>query len=144
MLRIELIKKDFYVPTKSYIGDAGWDVMSMEDKVLQPGEHYQFKLGFRILGQPGKVYITHGRSSLAIKHGIDVIGDVIDNGYRGEVSVILQNRYGVGETEIKKGDRIAQILIQDVDDDSRLMIDGRDYTRELGFRKDNAYGSSGK
>jgi dUTP pyrophosphatase len=145
MLRLETIEgKEPELPTKSYKGDAGWDFRSMEHKILQPGECYRFMLGFRIIGERGKVYITHARSSLAINHGLDVIGDIIDNGYRGEISIVLQNTYGFGEVEINKGDKIGQILIQDVDDTAKLIVDSVVIDNELPERLDQGTGSSGE
>lgn len=133
-------------PSKAHEGDAGWDVYSRENKILQPGEHHKFNLGFKILGQKGKVYITQARSSFAINHGINVIGNVIDNGYRGEVSVILQNSNSIGEFEIKENDKIAQILVVPVEDDGVLFVDGviQDEFVNLPSREEKGYGSSGK
>ena len=145
MLIIRTVKSTppgFIHPIKSYEGDAGWDVRSIEDKILQPGEHYKFKLGFKIIGQPGKVYLTQARSSYAINYGINVIGNVIDNGYRGEVSVILQNSNAIGKFEVKRGDKIAQILIQNVDDDNTLIINGNLIITELSKREEKGYGST--
>ncbi len=144
MLVIETIKDRACVaPTKSYKGDAGWDVYSTESYVLQPGETRRFLLGFRIIGQPGQVYITEDRSSLAMR-GLQVVGRVIDNGYRGEVSMILHNSNGAGEILINKGDKIGQILIFETDDGETLWMDGRQVeSKPLGFREDKGTGSSG-
>lgn len=144
MLKIESIEGKYFInPTKSYIGDAGWDVLSLERKVLQPGEIYKFLLGFRIIGEPGKYYRTEDRSSMALK-GLKVVGPVIDNGYRGEVSIILANTLSLGEIEINYGDKIGQILIHNVEDDSTLIINKKLQYSELKNREDHGYGSSGK
>lgn len=143
MLRIKPIKdKVWHTPVKSYFGDAGWDVRSTEHKILQPGESYRFMLGFRIIGERGKVYTIEDRSSMAMK-GIAVKGKVIDNGYNGEVSVILQNHNAIGEIEINDGDKIAQLLIQLVEDDNILLIDNNYIDVPLKAREQHGTGSSG-
>lgn len=148
MLKIKKIEgKIYHKPAKSYQGDAGWDVRSCERKVLQPGETHRFLLGFSIIGEPGRVYMTEDRSSMALK-GLHVVGRVIDNGYAGEVSIILYNANGAGEIEIKDGDKIAQILVMPVSDDS-LLIDGEKSlldqyaAQSLPSREDKGTGSSG-
>lgn len=144
MLRIETIAgKIPFIPTKQHIGDCGWDVYSLEHKILQPGETYKFMLGFKILGERGKYYRTEDRSSMALK-GLKVIGPVIDNGYRGEVSIILHNMLNIGEFEIKKGDKIAQILVELVEDDNVLETNGELQTITLTDRNTSGYGSTGK
>jgi dUTP pyrophosphatase len=142
MLNIKTLKK-IKLPSKSYAGDAGWDVYSQESYLLAPSEAHKFALGFYIIGEVNKVYITHGRSSLAINHGIDVIGDVIDNGYRGEVSVVLQNN-SLNHFKIAKGDKIAQILVQYVLDDNILIADGKTHLIPTKVRGIKGYGSTGK
>lgn len=142
MLKIESLVENLKVPTKSYKGDAGWDVYSLEYNKMQSGEIYRFKLGFRIVGEPGKVYKIEGKSGLA-GFGITTIGNVIDNGYNGEVSALLVN-LNSNSIEILEGDKIAQILVQNVDDDNLLIVDDEPVQTLLPTRGDNAYGSSGK
>lgn len=144
MLRIEKIEgKAYYKPTKSYKGDAGWDVRTTERKVLQPGEVHRFMLGFRIIGESGKVYLVEDRSSLALR-GLIVTGRVIDRGYMGEVSVIMHNTNSVGEEFFMEGDKIAQILVIPVDEDNLLIDQGDEFAPELPYRDDKGTGSSGK
>lgn len=140
MLNVEPVEgvTDLLLPTKKNEGDAGWDVFSREIKTMRPGETYQFKLGFKVIGEPGKVYLVQDRSSLALR-GLSVSGNVIDNGYRGEVSVIMTNNSQHEEWFIK-GDKIAQILVLPVDDDG--IINGKKI--ELTNRGDQGYGSTGK
>ncbi len=142
MLKIKTIEgKKPFLPTKSYLGDAGWDVRSLEEITLLKGQIHQFKLGFAIEGEIGKVYITEDRSSLALK-GLIVSGKVIDNGYRGEVSVILTNIANACY-KINIGDKIAQILIYNINDSNVLEVDGLLTASDLPIRESKAYGSSG-
>jgi len=145
MLSIQPMVDGLKLPDKDYEGDAGWNLYSLDKKVLQPGEHFKFKLGFRIIGESGWVYLTQARSSYAINYGINVIGNVIDSGYRGEVSVILQNSNTIGEFEVNIGDKIAQLLVMPVDTGNSLLVHGALVKQlELKTRADKGYGSSGK
>jgi len=139
MLKIKPLK-EIKSPSKAHSGDAGWDVYSLEDKLLHPNSLYRFKLGFAIIGIPGKVYQVEGKSGLAEK-GLTTIGNVIDNQYRGEVSALLINLSNTDKF-IEKGDKIAQILVKNVEDDNILIIDTNPLT--LTDRGEKAYGSSGK
>lgn len=140
MLQIKPLVPDLKLPSKAHAGDAGWDVYSRERVRLLPGEMYRFKLGFAIIGKPGKVYIVEGKSGMA-ESGIDTMGNVIDNQYRGEVSALLIN-HSQNEAHFTEGMKIAQILVQDVEDDNNLFIDNRPI--EETDRGDKAYGSSGQ
>ena len=106
---IKLIK-DINSPTTAYKNDAGIDLYSPIDYNLIPRERKQIKLGLSIEIQEDEVAIISERSGMAIKYGITSIGNIIDSGYRGEISVILHN-LGEHIFEIKKNDKIAQIVI---------------------------------
>lgn len=140
MLEIKPINDSIKFPTKAYQGDAGWDVYSPFDFVLRYNNRIEIPLGFIIIGKPGMVYKIEGKSSLAKFHGIDTIGNVIDNNYRGEVHVILIN-HGPIDFYVAKGMKIAQLLIQHVSDDNQLIInkDPLDITN----RGSNGFGSTG-
>jgi dUTP pyrophosphatase len=86
----------------------------------------------------GHVGLIWPRSGLAYKHGLDVFAGVIDSGYRGDIGVILFNSQ-YNSYEISKGDRIAQILIQKVEDYELLEVEDLDSTE----RNSGGFGSSG-
>jgi dUTP pyrophosphatase len=96
-------------------GDAGADLRSSETLVIEPGTRRLVKTGVSIALQDGFVGLVHPRSGLATKYGITVLNapGTIDAGYRGEIMVTLINT-GSEPFPISEGDRIAQLLIQEV------------------------------
>jgi len=113
---IKKLYKDTTLPTKAHSDDAGFDVYSREDKLIEPGKRYNFALGFALeLVDPHRsddkyVGLIQGKSGRAVKQGITTIGNVIDQGYRGECHAILVN-LGESDIVIKSGEKIAQLLI---------------------------------
>jgi dUTP pyrophosphatase len=112
-----LIKKlDESVPLPSYAkaGDAGADLATRIDFTIQPGERMLVPTGISIALPNGYVALVHPRSGLAIKHGISMVNTpgTVDAGYRGELQVILINHDLTQPVSFKKGDRIAQLVIQ--------------------------------
>jgi dUTP pyrophosphatase len=102
------------LPTKSHKSDAGWDLYSVEGPMdLKPGDRHAFYTGVAFEIPDGHVGLIWPRSGMAVKKGIDVLAGVVDSGYRGEVKVCLLNT-GHERCTIRKGDRIAQILFQEV------------------------------
>jgi len=113
MIEMKKLHDDVELPHYKRPGDAGMDLACREDHTLVPGEQHIFKLGFAMAIPEGTVALIWDRSGLAAKHGITCLAGVIDHTYRGEIGVVLMN---VSNTpyEIKKGDRIAQMLLQHV------------------------------
>ena len=112
-IKVERINDDISLPKYQHYGeDAGLDLHAAEDKVLGPGEYKLIKTGIKIAIPEGYGGFVYPRSGLALKHGITVLNadGVIDPGYRGEIGVILIN-HGQNKFKIKKGDRIAQLII---------------------------------
>ena len=103
-----------YLPTYAHPGDAGADLRSSEDGVIAPGGRGMFKTGVSIALPEGYVALVHPRSGLAAKHGITVLNapGTVDAGYRGEIAVTLHNTDLEKEFVVSKGDRIAQLVIQ--------------------------------
>src|SRR3990167_8710593 len=89
-MKIKLFNIYTKPPTKSHPGDAGFDVYSQENITLWPfiWNRHRFNLGFAIQGERGFEYRIEGRSGLAFKKGITTIGNIIDNGYRGEAHAV--------------------------------------------------------
>jgi len=110
-VKIKLLRPQAKVPTYSRSGDAGLDLYSCEDYELQPGERYAFKLGFAIELPAGIVALAWDRGGMATNHGIHSLAGVIDSNYRGEYNLILFNT-SQEPYSIKKGDKIAQLIIQ--------------------------------
>ena len=132
------------MPAYSNIGDAGADLRSRIDATIEPGERMLIPTGLTLLLPPGLAGFVHPRSGLALKHGITVLNTpgTIDSGYRGEVGVILYNT-GKEPFEVKKLDRVAQLIIQpyvhasfvNVPDPGAEMLDT--------FRGEGGFGSTG-
>jgi dUTP pyrophosphatase len=103
------------LPSYAQPGDAGADLRSAEALVIKAGERQLVRTGVSIALQEGFVGLVHPRSGLAVKHGITVLNapGTVDAGYRGEIMVTLLNTSDK-DFEVSVGDRIAQLLIQEV------------------------------
>lgn len=137
-MKLKKLRSDVVTPKSQRVGDAGLDVYSIEAKVLTPGERYQFKLGFAIELNPSEVCLMQERSGMAIKHGVESIGNVVDSNYRGEISIILMNN-GQLPYEVNKGDRIGQMVILELGD--RVIEEVEELS--VSERGDSAHYSSG-
>ena len=138
-IRIKKLNDDATLPAYGRPGDAGLDLASREDWTLQPGEQHVFKLGIALAIPSGTVGLIWDRSGLAAKHGIKTMAGVLDHTYRGELGVVLMNVSKV-PYEVKKGDRIAQLLIQPIHTVSVTEVDDLDETH----RGAGGFGSSGR
>lgn len=114
---ITRLDKDLPIPQYARAGDAGADVHSRIDIAIAPGERALVPTGISIALPDGYAAFAHPRSGLAIKHGVGMVNapGTIDAGFRGELQIILIN-HDLRETfTIKRGDRIAQLVIQKVE-----------------------------
>ena len=100
------------LPSYAHPGDAGMDVRSVEELVLEPGGRKLVRTGLVMMLPPGYEAQVRPRSGLALKNGVTVLNTpgTIDEGYRGEVGVILAN-FGTEPFRVEKGAKIAQIVI---------------------------------
>jgi dUTP pyrophosphatase len=114
-LQIERLTASAILPSYAHPGDAGMDLCADETRTLLPGERAAVSTGLRIALPAGTEGQVRPRSGLSIKHGITVINapGTIDEGYRGEVKVLLVN-LGHEPFEITPGMRIAQLVIAPV------------------------------
>jgi dUTP pyrophosphatase len=104
------------LPAYAHPGDAGADLVTAVDITLAPGERALVPTGVSIALPQGYAAFVHPRSGLAAKHGIGLVNapGTIDAGYRGEISVIVINHDPETTVSLKRGDRIAQLVIQPV------------------------------
>ena len=111
-LGIKKLCNDATLPTRGSDGSVGYDLYSSEDAMVpcQAGRAL-VGTGITVVLPPGVYGRVAPRSGLAVKHCIDVGAGVIDPDYTGEVKVVLFN-HGVENFEIKKGDRIAQLILE--------------------------------
>lgn len=118
-LEVLITRVDESVPLPSYAkgGDAGADLATRVDFTIAPGERVLVPTGISIALPDGYVALVHPRSGLAIKHGISIVNTpgTVDAAYRGEIQIILINHDPMESVSFKKGDRIAQLVIQRVE-----------------------------
>ncbi len=116
MVEISIKRLDAGLPLPSYAhpGDAGADLHSAVDLTLEPGERALVPTGIAMALPEGYVALVHPRSGLAARHGISIVNapGTIDAGYRGEVKVCLVNTDRHEAFTIRRGDRIAQLVVQ--------------------------------
>lgn len=105
---------DLPMPAYAHPGDAGADLVSRVDAVLEPGERMLLPTGVALALPDGHVGLIHPRSGLAARHGITIVNapGTVDNGYRGELKVCLLNTDARERFVIRRGDRIAQLVVQ--------------------------------
>lgn len=104
------------VPRQARSGDAGVDLHAREDRSIAPGERALVATGIALALPEGYAAFVHPRSGLAARHGISIVNapGTIDAGYRGEVLVNLINTDPQETFELQRGDRIAQLVVQQV------------------------------
>jgi dUTP pyrophosphatase len=104
------------LPSYAHPGDAGADLYSRESFELQPGERRLVGTGVAIALPAGYAAFVHPRSGLAAQHGVSIVNTpgTVDAGYRGEIKVCLINTDRSRPVSIARGDRIAQLIIQQV------------------------------
>jgi dUTP pyrophosphatase len=143
-VNVLITRLDASVPLPRYgkPGDAGADIASRVDMVLKAGERALVPTGLSIALPPGYVALVHPRSGLAIKNGISMVNSpgTVDASYRGELQVILINHDLHEDFIIKKGDRIAQLVIQKFEVAEFIEVDSLPGTD----RGSGGFGSTGK
>jgi dUTP pyrophosphatase len=132
------INSDAKIPQFAQPGDAGMDLFSVEDLSLKPGERAGIKTGIALEIPLGYVGLIWDKSGVASKSGIKTAGGVIDSGYRGEIVVLLVN-LSKDDYNIKKGQKVAQLLIQKVENPEILEADALTETA----RGEGGFGSTG-
>ncbi len=128
------------LPTYATAGAAGMDVVAAEDVVIGPGARHAVATGLAMAIPEGFEIQVRPRSGLALKHGITVPNTpgTIDSDYRGELKVILIN-HGSEDFAIRRGDRVAQLVLAPVTRASWLEVETLDETA----RGTGGFGSTG-
>lgn len=105
------------MPAYAHPGDAGADLVTTVDITLAPGERALVPTGVAIALPPGFVALVHPRSGLAARHGLSILNTpgTVDAGYRGEIKVLLINLDPQETIVLRRGDRVAQLVIQRVE-----------------------------
>jgi dUTP pyrophosphatase len=114
-----ITRLDAEVPLPSYAhpGDAGADLVTTQDVTLKPGERALVGTGIAIALPDGYAAFVHPRSGLAARHGVSIVNapGTVDAGYRGEIKVCLVNLDPAEAVTLRRGDRIAQLVVQRVE-----------------------------
>ena len=131
------------VPLPSYArqDDAGADLVCAEDVDLAPGQRAVIGTGIAIALPPGYAAFVHPRSGLAARHGVTLVNapGTIDAGYRGEIRVVLLNTDPATPVSFRRGDRIAQLVVQRVEQAAFREV----AALPDSARGDNGFGSTG-
>ncbi len=138
---MHLLHRDAVLPAYAKPGDAGADLTSVAEVDLEPGERALVPTGVSLALPAGWVGLVHPRSGLAARHGISVVNapGTVDAGYRGEILVNLVNLDPRESFTVRVGDRIAQLVLQEVGEGEFLSVD----SLPASERGDTGHGSSG-
>ena len=129
------------MPAYAHPGDAGADLVTTVPVVLAPGERALVPTGVAIALPSGFAAFVHPRSGLAARLGLSIVNTpgTVDAGYRGEIKVLLVNHDPVSAIRLARGDRIAQLVVQQVERARFVEVE-----RLPGSgRGDGGYGSTG-
>jgi dUTP pyrophosphatase len=137
-VEVLITRLDPDVPLPSYArqDDAGADLVCAEDVDLAPGQRAVVGTGIAIALPAGYAAFVHPRSGLAARHGVTLVNapGTLDAGYRGEIKVVLLNTDPATPVSFRRGDRIAQLVVQRVE---------RAAFREVAALPDSARGDNG-
>jgi dUTP pyrophosphatase len=118
-MEVLITRTDDGVPLPSYAhpGDAGADLTTTVDVHLAPGERALVPTGIAIALPDGYAAFVHPRSGLAARFGVSIVNapGTVDAGYRGEITVLLVNLDPHDPVELRRGDRVAQLVVQRVE-----------------------------
>lgn len=140
-VHLRRLDPDLPVPSYAHPGDAGADLHAAVEVTLAPGERTLVPTGVALALPEGFVGLVHPRSGLAARHGITIVNapGTVDAGYRGEVLVNLVNLDPREPFTVRRGDRIAQLVVQRVSRVSFVEVDSLDDSS----RGDTGHGASG-
>ena len=141
-MKLLIVREDKSVPLPKYQtqGSAGMDLHSAEDVSIGSGEFKIVNTGLRVAIPSGFEGQIRPRSGLAAKHGISIVNTpgTADSDYRGVIKIIMIN-HGKESFEIRKGDRIAQLVINKIETPELIEVDELSET----IRGDSGLGSTG-
>jgi dUTP pyrophosphatase len=164
-VKIKRLHPDAVIPKYAHEGDAGFDLVAVEDVIIEPGETKLVRTGLAMSLPPNYELQIRPRSGISLRTKLRVVLGTVDSGYRGEIGVIVDNiapktdymtpivrqidgkeidydedeTFAWGTYIIRKGDRIAQAVIKPVEQAHFVEVDELDETE----RGANGFGSSG-
>lgn len=141
-VKVKRLDKELPLPQPAHLGDGGYDLRSRIDITLKPFQRALIPTGIVIGLPPGWAGFVQPRSGLAFKHGLSIVNTpgLIDSSYRGEIGVIVINLDSQNEFSVKRGDKIAQLVIKEVAEVSWEEVKEIDSTS----RGAGGFGSSGR
>ncbi len=141
MVAVKRLDPELPFPSYAHPGDAGADLAIAEDCVLSPGERRLVGTGMAIALPVGWAGFVHPRSGLAARSGLTIVNapGTIDAGYRGEIKVCLLNTDREKDIRLTRGDLVAQLVIQRVENAVFDQVDELSETE----RGAGGYGSTG-
>ena len=141
-VQIQRLDPDLPLPVPAHLGDAGLDLYAREDAVIPArGGRLLMPTGVAVAIPHGYMGLVVPRSGLALKHGITLVNTpgIIDSGYRGELKVVMINTDPELDYEVKRGDRVAQLIISRYDN-----VTWTEVTELSGFDRGGGFGHSGR
>jgi dUTP pyrophosphatase len=141
-VQIQRLDPDLPLPVPAHLGDAGLDLYAREDAVIPArGGRLLMPTGVAVAIPHGYMGLAVPRSGLALKHGITLVNTpgIIDSGYRGELKVIMINTDPEHDYEVKRGDRVAQLIISRYDN-----VTWTEVSELSGFDRGGGFGHSGR
>jgi dUTP pyrophosphatase len=141
-VQIQRLDPDLPLPVPAHLGDAGLDLHAREDAVIPArGGRLLMPTGVAVAIPHGYMGLAVPRSGLALKHGITLVNTpgIIDSGYRGELKVVMINTDPEHDYEVKRGDRVAQLIISRYDN-----VTWTEVTELSGFDRGGGFGHSGR
>ena len=141
-VQIQRLDPDLPLPVPAHLGDAGLDLYAREDAVIPArGGRLLIPTGVAVAIPHGYMGLAVPRSGLALKHGITLVNTpgIIDSGYRGELKVVMINTDPEHDYEVKRGDRVAQLIISRYDN-----VTWTEVTELSGFDRGGGFGHSGR
>ena len=141
-VQIQRLDPDLSLPVPAHLGDAGLDLYAREDAIIPArGGRLLMPTGVAVAIPHGYMGLAVPRSGLALKHGITLVNTpgIIDSGYRGELKVVMINTDPEHDYEVKRGDRVAQLIISRYDN-----VTWTEVTELSGFDRGGGFGHSGR
>jgi dUTP pyrophosphatase len=140
-VRLQRLDGDLPLPAQAYAGDAGFDLSSSIDCVLEPGQRALIPTGLAVAIPEGHAGLVLPRSGLSLKSGLGLANSpgLIDSHYRGELKVVAINHDPYASIHVNRGDRIAQLVVVALPQLAWLEVEALDDTERGG----QGFGSSG-
>ncbi|GLZ45289.1 deoxyuridine 5'-triphosphate nucleotidohydrolase [Actinomycetospora sp. NBRC 106375] len=147
MVPVDVVRLDpgLPLPSRARPGDAGADLAAARDVTLAPGERALVGTGIALVLPEGYAAFVMPRSGLAVREGVGLLNSpgTVDAGYRGEIMVCLVNHDPARTVTVRRGDRVAQLVVQRVEQAEFRVLEGVDDLETLATVAPSARGAGG-